>query len=409
MTGQSREIGEGTVIRMTGTRQLAVVPVLAAALGIFAAGGCGAGAQTADSDFTARPDARPPADADGGADADADGVVPVPSVEETCTLTGPPKVVPADTLVFEENFDGTTLDARRWTPYQGFRRSGILNYASSDQVKVEGGLLRISAVRSATPADPAYPYDAGFIDSLGKWARTYGRIEFRARFPFAGGVWYAIWGRPWTQSFPEIDIEVINRPGDATGQLYFVHHWAGEPLPADLRRAYVMRQNADWSQWHTYTIDWKPDAISWAVDGAVAMKATGEHVPKLPVYWMINGWVGGWPGNPTDKTPFPTTFEVDYMRVWRTGGVLADPAIRLAATPKSSYERKEWINVGIANFDEACAHVELRDGNLVVWSTSTAPYRVPMAVLAAGKHTLKIVATDGVRTAESAEFDVTVK
>lgn len=413
MTEEPRRNVGGSVRRMTPSRQLAVAPIALALLGLSAGEGCGASTQTASDleDFTTRPDAGPGASAiatgDGGTDASS-AVVPPPP-ETTCTLAGPPALGPADVLVFQDDFDGASLAPAKWTLRDGFRRTGILNYASSSQVELASGLLRVSAQPNPAPADPTYPYDAGFADTLGKFARTYGRLELRARFPYAPGVWYALWGRPWSQPFPEIDIELVNRPGDPKTQLYFVNHWAAPPIPADLRRAYVMLQETDYAEWHVYTVDWTPGALAWKVDGVTKMTASGDHVPSLPVYWMINSWVGGWPGNPTADTTFPVTFEVDWMKVWRTGGLLADPLVRLSATPKTSYGRADWLDVGIANFDEACAHVELRDGDTTVWTTSTAPYRVPLAVLAAGKHTLTVVATDGVRSASTDPFTADVK
>lgn len=395
------------VMSMTLARQPAVGLLLSAVVGVALNAACGAPPTASTDDFTARPPVRaitPDASDDGGA---AEPVV-VPPPEPLCALAGPPVVSQEDVLVFGDEFDGTSLDATKWTLRDGYRRTGILNYASAKQVSVTGGSLRVSAAPNASPKDPLYPYDAGFADTLGKFARTYGRIEFRARFPYEPGVWYAIWGRPWSASFPEIDIEVVNRAGDPKTQLYFVHHWAAPPLPADQRRAYTMLQEADYSAFRAYTIDWKPGSLTWQVDGVTKMVATGEHVPTLPVYWMVNAWVGGWTGNPTPDTKFPTTFEVDWMRVYRTNGVLADPLVKLTANAKASYARKDWLDVSVANFDEACAHVELLDGDKVVWTTSTAPWRIPFAVLPVGSHTLTITATDGVRRAETS-FTTEVK
>ena len=121
---------------------------------------------------------------------------------------------------------------------------------------------------------------------------------------------------------------------------------------------------------------------------------------------MINGWVGGWPGSPTEATPFPTTFEVDYIRVYRVDGVVADPVIKIM-NARASYARKDLIEVALANFDESCAHVEMYDGERLLRTSSIRPLRFPVSKLSPGAHTIKFVATDGERrTSSSLQIDV---
>lgn len=330
--------------------------------------------------------------------------------EPVCTLTGPPAATPGDVLVNAQDFDTATLDPLTWTVRDGYRgHSTIANTASAANAVIHDGSLFITTERDTT--NPTYPYRSGWIDSLDKYARTYGKIEIRARFPpFAAGVWYAMWGRPWSQPFPEIDIELMNIPGKKKTQVYFVNHWAAPPLPADERRSYTVFDTIDVTQFHTYTVLWKPDVLEWSVDGVVKMQAPPQGIPNLPVYWMINGWVGGWGGAPSAATPFPATFEVDYVHVYRVDGLIAEPAIKIV-DPQPSYKRADAIEVAIANFDEACAHVELRDADQRVWTTSTRPYRFPLSHLrraGAGIHKLSFVATDGVRST-TATLDVPIE
>jgi beta-glucanase (GH16 family) len=314
-------------------------------------------------------------------------------VEPLCELKGPPVGTPGDVLIYEENFDGPGYDKSYWVESNGYRgHSTISNLSSSNNVTVDDGALRIVTDRSS---DPQYPYVSGYLDMLGRYARTYGKIEFRARFPFAVGVWYAIWGRPWSQPFPELDIEIVSRAKKTLHEVYFVNHWAAPPLPLDERRSYV-RVDMDARDFHTYTVLWKPGLLEWQLDGVTKMQARPQGIPELPVYWMINGWVGGWVGTPNDTTPFPNTFEVDYVRIYRVDGVIAAPQIRLF-NPKTEYSAKETLRIGLANFDEACAHMKIYDGSRLIRTTSTRPYDFPLAGLTPGRHMFTFVATDGVR------------
>lgn len=326
---------------------------------------------------------------------------PHPAPEPLCALTGAPVPTPGDTLVFSDDFDGDTVDTVHWSLVDGFRRNGVLSYAAPDQIAVRNGTLFVSAVPNGAPRDPVFPYDAGFLNTLHKFARTYGRIEFTARFPFEQGVWFALWGRPWDASFPEIDIEVVNRNSTNRSELYFVNHWAAPPLPADERRSFVLLKEADYAQTHTYSVIWKPGVLEWQVDGVTKMKADPRGIPSSPVHWMINTWVGGWSGSPNATTKFPVTFEVDSVRVYRLDGLVAPPAI-LLPSKKTRWSRRERLPIAVANLDEVCAHVVVRDRGVVVWETSTAPYTVPIALFGDGAHPLEITVTDGERSASVA-------
>ena len=55
------------------------------------------------------------------------------------------------------------------------------------------------------------------------------------------------------------------------------------------------------------------------VDGVEAWRLTDSgQIPTEPMYLLANLAVGGdWPGAPDDSTPFPSTLQIDYVRVWQ--------------------------------------------------------------------------------------------
>lgn len=382
-----------TVTRMTLERRR-LGGIATAAVVVAIASGCSGAAAPAEGASGDRPDSA--SIADGGTDAKKDGgeLPPEPPPPPLCALAGPPTSTPGDVLVFSEEFDGAALDPLKWNVVTGYKgHGGIANSSAASNAVVRDGTLEITTERNES--DSEHPYVSGWIDNVGKYARTYGKIEMRARFPSAAGVWYAVWGRPWSQSFPEIDIEIVNRPADPVSHVYFVNHWAAPPLAEDDRRSFVMFKQ-DVSELHTYTVLWKPGSLEWQIDGVTKMQAQPRGVPDLPVHWIINGWVGGWVGNPTTSTPFPNTFALDYFRVYRVDGVVADPLVRVN-NARTKYARKDSIVVSIANYDEACAHVEMYDGERLTRTTSTPPFKFALSALTPGPHKLTFVATDGVR------------
>jgi beta-glucanase (GH16 family) len=373
-------------------------PTVRATLTVVALACIAAGCGASDSDTAA---SAPPELVEASDAATDEPAVTAPEV--LCTLAGAPAATTGDVLVFAEDFNGDTVDSDRWNALNGPQGHGtILNSSSPDKALVHDGSLFIVADRS--PKDAPLPYVAGFLDTLGKFARTYGKFEFRARFPYVPGVWYAIWATPWSQPFPEIDIEITNLQAP---QLWFVNHWAAPPLPADARRAYFVAPKdvkkptdaVDLAQFHTYTLLWKPGLLELSVDGDVKMRRTDQGVPDLPLAWKINTWIGGWGGTPTAATAFPVSFEVDYVHVYRVDGLVADPSVRLMNRRSGSYAKTDIVQVAIADFDEACTHVEMYDGTTRLKTTSTQPFRFPLSGLKAGAHKLSFVATDGARSA----------
>ena len=85
----------------------------------------------------------------------------------------------------------------------------------------------------------------------------------------------------------------------------------------------LVSEGSDWigpdfsADWHTFAVDWQPDVIIWYVDGIERWRYTG-NIQARPMYLLANLAVGGdWPGAPDDSTPFPSYYEIDYIRVWK--------------------------------------------------------------------------------------------
>lgn len=304
-------------------------------------------------------------------------------------------VVPEWVLTFDDELDASAFDDTRWFVFDGDpHHKDTLSSASRSQATLHDGSAFISAARR--PENAAFPYVAGYVDTHGRFARTYGKIEFRARCKYAPGVWYALWGRAWADLVPEIDIEFLAE--DIT-QVWLVNHWGVLPLPADQRRGVTTVDGADITVFHTYTIVWKPSLVEWQIDGKPYRRVTDEHVPREPMFWTMNAWVGGWAGTPGPATQLPAAMEIDYLRIWRLGRSPAPAAIRISGG-KSSYGAGETIDVEVADFD-APAHVEVWDDTTRVASLDTVPFRFSTRQLARTTHSLTFIASDGARTAST--------
>jgi beta-glucanase (GH16 family) len=146
---------------------------------------------------------------------------------------------------------------------------------------------------------------------------TYGYAEARVRVPNGKGLWPAFWLLPATyESRPEIDaMEIL---GDSpTVQRMAFHYVAPDGTKADAAATW---SGPDFSAgWHTFGVDWEPDAIVWYVDGVERFRyANSSTVTSSPMYVLLDLAVGGdWPGAPDATTVFPAYFDVDYVRIWQ--------------------------------------------------------------------------------------------
>src|SRR4051812_31208542 len=93
------------------------------------------------------------------------------------------------TLVWQDEFNGTTLDASKWnilTREQS--KHNELQYYLPDEVYVQNGNLRI---RSRIRDYGSQHYTSGRLDTSGKFSPVYGRFEIRAKLPNGKGMWPA--------------------------------------------------------------------------------------------------------------------------------------------------------------------------------------------------------------------------
>ena len=88
-------------------------------------------------------------------------------------------------LVWEDQFDGTTLDPKKWEVRGVGPRA--LGYVSPEAVKVEDGFLKLSAFKKDGRIL------LGAVGTQGHFMTRYGFYECRAELQKSPGVWAAFW------------------------------------------------------------------------------------------------------------------------------------------------------------------------------------------------------------------------
>ena len=235
-------------------------------------------------------------------------------------------------LTFSDEFNNqSTYDHSKWSPliiWGGHTcgNSSEVEYFVDAPKNIDvtsGTSLKLTAI--ADNPVTGYVYSSGLLSSHNSFNQTFGYFEIRAKFPSGSGFWPAFWtlegakegaGYAWP---PEIDI--MEYLGNVPKGDYTTNHYSSSyPLDGGnatgLGDIYTCSQ--DLSQgFHTYSVNWEPDQITWYEDG-VPRYSTTYKVPYLrAMHVILNLALGGWNNNVVNaNTVFPQSFEVDYVRVY---------------------------------------------------------------------------------------------
>ncbi|WP_338590506.1 glycoside hydrolase family 16 protein [Shewanella khirikhana] len=285
-------------------------------------------------------------------------------------------------LVWSDEFDGNSLDQSKWSYQLGDGCDiGLCGWGNNEReyykeanVTVSGGLLTLTAKKERTKGSA---YSSGRIRSIFKGDFKYGRVEARMKLPAGQGLWPAFWMLPTEETYGgwaasgEIDImEAVNLGGTGANEVHGTLHF-GAPWPDN---QYVGQGHSPSTSvtenFHTYRVDWEPDEIRWYVDDVLYQtqtqwSSTGGDYPapfNKDFYILLNLAVGGhWPGDPDSTTPFPSSIQVDWVRVWQdpaiSGGGGVDPEPVASQTQvsgistdyrrmKGSYAAQVTVSVG---------------------------------------------------------------
>jgi beta-glucanase (GH16 family) len=271
-------------------------------------------------------------------------------------------------LLWSEEFNGSSLDASRWTATDGngcqINLCGYgnqeLEYYSPNNVSIadvpfEPG-TRALAIRAQNQTVGSNVFTSGKIDTHGKVQVQYGMIEIRMATPnIATGLWPAAWmlgtsAQTWPRN-GEIDIMEMGHKASvrAAAGSPSLNNFVGSNVITWQQAACVPGnescaastawQTKNWyvpttslaSRFVTYRLYWTESEMRFTtVDNGVEHDMYDSPLPvnstslQAPFYLLLNLAVGG---NFTDAAtpsqvtaPLPGTMYVDYIRVYQLDG-----------------------------------------------------------------------------------------
>ena len=215
----------------------------------------------------------------------------------------PGRPAPTRTL-FADEFSGRELDRAKWNVIVTGRTVNNEQQAyvdSTDVLQLKDGALVIQPrfrEGFTTPQGTTFDFVSGRIDTMTKFAFTYGTAAARMKLAGGAGLWPAFWalgdGR-WPDTG---EIDIMEHVGDPTWTSVALHgpgYFGDTPL---VKRAPV--RNASIDAWHVYSVDWTADMLVFRTDGRETYRVTREMVEKYgkwsfdnPKHLIVNLALGG--------------------------------------------------------------------------------------------------------------------
>jgi beta-glucanase (GH16 family) len=233
------------------------------------------------------------------------------------------------TPVWEDNFDNATVDGSKWTfetGGSGWGNNESQFYTSGVNSRINNGVLVIEAKKES---NGGRDYTSSRMITKGKGDFLYGRFEVRAKLPRGRGTWPAIWMLPSENTYgtwpASGEIDIMESVGYDPDNIFFSIHTSAYNHTRGTQKSSGKKIPGSTTAFHTYRVDWTPYAVRGFIDGLQYFEFINENkgFASWPFdkrfFLILNIAIGGnWGGaQGIDNTIFPTSMEVDYVKVYR--------------------------------------------------------------------------------------------
>lgn len=206
-------------------------------------------------------------------------------------------------MIAHDEFDGGALDESLWNTYTGKTTGGVGRHDPRN-ISVADGVMTITS--------------RGYSSAGMAWGRgqQYGRWEVRARTEVGNGYSAVILLWPDAEDFPRGgEIDFMEQPKGDRSENHFVLHYGKDNSQTGVTVP------GDFTQWHTYAVEWTPDHVAGFIDGQETFRTTDRtQIPPRPMHLAIQQDIGpfgsGWVQALDATTPPEVRLDVDWVRIY---------------------------------------------------------------------------------------------
>lgn len=238
-------------------------------------------------------------------------------------------------LVWEEQFDGDSLDSTVWTRIDrgGSDWNNYMTKADTCYAMTDGKLV-LRGIAAYEGDNDTVPYLTGGIFSKGKKAFSNGRLEICAKLQAGKGAWPAIWLMP-DPAFIDGDEESIAWPKggeiDIMERLNYdsiayqtVHSYYTKNLNQDMNPPHYSTGRINPDDYNVFAVEMYPDSLCFFINDThtftyprIETELEGQFPFIHPYYLLIDMQLGGnWVGE-VDPSEVPVEMLVDWVRFYQ--------------------------------------------------------------------------------------------
>ncbi len=234
------------------------------------------------------------------------------------------------TPVWQDDFNtGTIPDPTKWTfetGGSGWGNNELQYYTTGANSTIAGGNLLITAKKENFQGKE---YTSSRMITKGKGDWLYGRFEIRAKLPKGRGTWPAIWLLSSDQAYGQWpasgEMDIMEHVGYDQDNIHCSIHTSAYNHTRGTQKTAAKVIAGATNDFHIYRIDWTPYAVRGYVDGVSYFEFVNNNTGftawpfNKPFFLILNLAIGGdWGGvQGVDNTIFPTTMQVDYVKVYK--------------------------------------------------------------------------------------------
>lgn len=173
-------------------------------------------------------------------------------------------------------------------------------------------------------------YESARINTRGKFAFKYGRVDIVAKVPKGKGTWPALWMLSsesryghWPRSG---EIDIMEHVGRNLDTVFLCLHTEAYNHTRKEQYYFETKMPGLSDDFHTYSIDWQEESITYFIDGKEMVrynkndKADQSHKGwpfDQPFFLIMNLAIGGKFGGPVDDGCFPQEFIIKEVSVYQ--------------------------------------------------------------------------------------------
>ena len=228
-------------------------------------------------------------------------------------------------LIFEDNFDGTTINTDVWNIWDE-KRDWRYSYSKDNMILDGKGYLynRMSILETPDAVTGEHQI-SGAMTTQGKFETTYGYFEVRMKPHKAEGLMGAFWlmcGDMGDKNAADdgtakngCEVDIIETFYHRTDPSHTIH-WDGYTYTKSFHFNNSGRDDIFDGNFHTFAFRWSPTEYVFFIDGEVSGRTTQVDICEEPGYLLISSHFNTNAGTLPIGVGEYTDMVVDYVRVY---------------------------------------------------------------------------------------------